>query len=83
MGDARHLDTICSEGVSLEERPIIAALVDSLEKLYQLGVSQFDYKENDEGYISKCHLCLDIRKYISQNTDEFIELNPKEFYQHL
>jgi hypothetical protein len=82
LGDARDVDSICS-GIDLEERPILDVLVTDLEKLYEFGVKEFGYKERKEGYISKCHLCVDIRKHIAQQTDEFEELRPREFYYQL
>jgi len=33
------------------------------------------------GYISKCHLCLDIRKCLAK--EGFEELQPVEFYCHV
>jgi hypothetical protein len=80
LGDTRELDTI--REINLDERPILGALVTDLEKLYEIG-KKFGYEEQREGYISKCHLCLDIRKHIVQQTDEFEELRPREFYLHL
>ena len=82
MGDARELNLIC-DGIDLEERPILEALVTDIRKLYDLGVEKYDYQALEEGYISKCHLCLDIRKHIVKQTDEFKELNPREFYSQL
>jgi len=41
------------------------------------------YKELSGGYVSKCHLCLDIRRHIAEQTSEFEELRPIEFYRHL
>ncbi|MHA1579670.1 MAG: radical SAM protein [Candidatus Freyarchaeota archaeon] len=82
LGDARNLDSICS-GVDLEDHPILEALITDLEKLYALGVDEFGYCERREGYISKCHLCLDIRRHIVKQTDEFRELSPREFYIHI
>jgi len=35
-----------------------------------------------EGYISKCGLCLDLRRHFVSVAD-FEELKPKEFYRHL
>ena len=32
--------------------------------------------------ISKCHLCLGIRRHLAQ-TGEFPELAPRAFYEHL
>ena len=83
LGDARDLNSIYSEGINLEEHPVLDALATSLERLYEFGVKEFDYKGQSEGYVSKCHLCVDIRKHITQETDKFKELNPKEFYYHL
>ncbi|MHA2433714.1 MAG: 4Fe-4S cluster-binding domain-containing protein [Candidatus Thorarchaeota archaeon] len=83
LGDARDLDSICSEGIDLAERPILNALVADLQELYEFGVKEYDYKELSEGYVSKCHLCVDTRKHIAQQTEEFKELNPREFYYHL
>ncbi|MBE0512225.1 radical SAM protein [Candidatus Bathyarchaeota archaeon] len=80
LGDARNLELI--HQIDLDERPIVDALVTDLEKLHDLG-KQFGYKQRSEGYVSKCHLCVDIRKHIAQQTDEFEELNPREFYRHL
>jgi MoaA/NifB/PqqE/SkfB family radical SAM enzyme len=82
LGDARNLDSICREGVDLDKHPIIKALVMDVKELYKIAI-EFDYKELPNGYISKCHLCMDIRRHIVQRTSEFEELRPKEFYDHL
>jgi hypothetical protein len=52
-------------------------------KLYEFGVKEFGYIELSEGYISKCHLCVDIRKCLAKQTDKLVELRPREFYFHL
>ena len=84
LGDARNLDSICS-GIDLDDHPILARLVSErgIKHLYMLGVEEFGYRESESGYISKCHLCVDIRRHISEETDEFKELRPKEFYRNL
>jgi len=82
LGDARSLDAIC-QGIDLDEYPILEALVGDIKKLYELGTKEFDYCKQKEGYISKCHLCVDIRKHIAQQTERFKELRPREFYFHL
>ena len=79
MGDARDLDAIC-QGIDLDELPVLKALLTSMEGLYRLG-KEFGYEEQ-EGYISKCHLCLDIRRHLVRH-GEFKELRPREFYEHL
>jgi organic radical activating enzyme len=82
LGDARNLDLIC-HGISLDEYPILEALVTDMKRLYEFAVKEFCYKEKKEGYISKCHLCVDIRRHIAQRADTFKELKPREFYFHL
>jgi len=84
LGDARNLDAICS-GIDLDDHPILARLVSErgIKRLYTFGVEEFGYRESRSGYISKCHLCVDIRRHISEQTDEFRELRPREFYRNL
>jgi len=82
LGDARDMDSIRS-GVDLDDHPILDLLVGGLGRLYDFAVEEFHYSERPEGYVSKCHLCLDMRKYISEQTNEFRELSPGEFYQRL
>ncbi len=82
LGDARNLDALL-KGIDLSKWPILSAVVTDLKKLYEIGVEKFDYKERMEGYVSKCHLCVDVRKSIVEHTDEFKELRPVEFYRNL
>lgn len=79
LGDGREIDSIC-QGIDLDSRPILKALTTDLKRLFEFGVGEFDYKERAQGYISKCHLCLDVRRHIAQKTDRFEELRPREFY---
>lgn len=79
LGDARDFNSI--REINLDEHPILDALATDIEKLYEIGI-EFGYRER-EGYISKCHLCVDIRKHLVQKTDEFKELSPRDFYFHL
>lgn len=81
LGDARELDAL-TQGVDLQDKPILRALATSLRSLYEFAVREFNYEE-EEGYISKCHLCADIRRHIVRQTDEFKELQPRELYFHL
>jgi len=79
LGDARDLDSLC-RGISLKERPVLKALLTDIEELYKLG-REFGYREG-EGYISKCHLCVDIRRHLAKH-GQFEELKPKQFYEQL
>jgi len=80
LGDAKDLHSL--REIDLSNRPILNALVTDLKKLYEVG-KEFGYSDRTEGYISKCHMCVDVRRHIAQQTDEFKELSPKEFYRHL
>jgi Fe-S-cluster-containing dehydrogenase component len=82
LGDARDLDSLC-RGIDLSDKPILEALVTDLKCLYEFAVKEFNYEELKDGYVSKCHLCVDVRKHIAQQTDKFKELKPREFYYHL
>jgi len=82
LGDGRDMGSIWA-GINVEEMPILNALLSDLERLYIIGVKEFGYKERKEGYVSKCHFCLDIRRHIAQQADRFKELSPREFYFQL
>lgn len=69
--------------MNLDDRPILGALVTGRGELYRFAVEEFGYEEAPDGYISKCHLCVDIRKHIAQRTGEFKEIRPREFYSRL
>ncbi|MFP4621142.1 MAG: hypothetical protein ACLFM7_07505 [Bacteroidales bacterium] len=38
------------------------------------------YEERERGYLSKCHLCVDIRKFLVDQND-CPELQPRQYYQ--
>jgi MoaA/NifB/PqqE/SkfB family radical SAM enzyme len=82
LGDAKSLDFI-SQGINLEEYPVLGALVTDIKRLHEFGIREFAYEEREDGYVSKCHLCVDIRRHIAYKTDRFKELKPMEFYVHL
>ena len=79
LGDARDLDTVC-DGIELEGLPVLRAILTDLEELHRLGL-EYGYQEL-EGYVSKCHLCLDVRKHLV-GRGEFSELQPTAFYDAL
>ena len=84
LGDARDMDAILS-GINLDDYPILEMLTSDggMKRLYEFAVKEYGYKELKNGYVSKCHLCVDIRRHIIQETDEFKELSPKVFYYGL
>ncbi|MFQ5905024.1 MAG: radical SAM protein [bacterium] len=81
LGNAQELDSL-RNGIDLSEHAVIDALTTQMSRLYELG-NEFGYKESKEGYVSKCHLCVDIRKHLVQQTNEFKELTPSQFYSRL
>ena len=84
LGDARGLDTLCDPrpggGIDLDTRPVLRALLTDVADLYHLGLD-YGYEEQ-ESYVSKCHLCADVRRHLARHGD-FVELQPREFYERL
>ena len=69
--------------VDLDEHPVIAALLTDIKELHDLAVGDFGYLPKARGYVSKCHLCVDIRRRLILSGDRFAELRPREFYSRL
>ena len=82
LGNSQNLDRLLKEGVDLNKHPVLKFLINQdFMGLFKFA-KDYGYQELQEGYVSKCHLCLDIRKYLVAKK-EFEELKPKEFYAHL
>jgi hypothetical protein len=82
LGDCRELDDILKNGIDLEEYPVLNYLVrNDLKGLLQFTLGH-GYIVNEEGYFSKCHLCVDLRRYLHSKSG-FRELRPDEFYDNL
>ncbi|MCX7913339.1 MAG: 4Fe-4S cluster-binding domain-containing protein [Thermodesulfovibrionales bacterium] len=82
FGDCRQLDRLLKEGIDINRFPILGFLMeDDLEGLYDFAKDK-GFREDSEGYISKCHLCIELRKYLAFNYN-FEELRPLEFYRQL
>ena len=83
IGDARNLPALLREGVDLSAYPVLRELVTrGVQGLLQLATS-YGYEPRKEGYIAKCHLCVDIRRYLVRRTREFEELRPEFYYENL
>ncbi|NQT25420.1 radical SAM protein [candidate division KSB1 bacterium] len=83
LGDARQLHTIYN-GLDLTPYPILENLAQGgVEALYNWAAQEYGYIENPLGYIAKCHLCLDIRRYLVDKKTQFMELAPIGFYSEL
>jgi hypothetical protein len=82
LGSWKELDLLIETGEPIDDQPILQYLLnEDMEGLFQFA-GDFGYQESPGGYISKCDLCLDIRKFLYSKKD-FKELRPKEFYKHL
>jgi hypothetical protein len=82
LGSWFEIDRLTREGIDPEKNPILGFLLaGDIAGLIHFA-ADLGYQEVEEGYISKCHLCLDIRKHLVAVSD-FAELSPKEFYSHL
>jgi hypothetical protein len=82
LGSWRDLDSLLVEGVSAADHPVLAILAtENIEKLLDFA-REYGYEDRVEGYISKCDLCLDIRKHLFDH-EEFVELAPAEFYDQV
>jgi len=82
LGDCRELDRLLKEGINTEQYPILGFLIDNnMKGLYDFAKNR-GYTDMEEGYLSKCHLCMELRKHLILHGD-FKELKPKEFYLHL
>ncbi len=82
LGSAFDLDALFS-GVDLEHHPFLSHVIQGMESLYRWAEKEYDYEESQDGYIAKCHLCLDIRRHFVRQGIHFPELAPLEFYAHL
>ena len=82
LGSWFELDRLLKEGIDLENRPVLKYLVKKdMQGLFNFA-SDLGYQQLSEGYVSKCHLCLDVRKYLVFIGD-YAELQPGEFYEQL
>ncbi len=82
LGDIRTLDDLARVGVDTKRRPVLRFLMDGdLEGLFCFA-RDYGYVESCDGYLSRCHLCMDMRRHLVSAAD-FPELSPEEFYRHL
>ncbi len=48
--------------------------------LYELAARRYGYRELEDGYAGKCHLCVDARRFLAHR-ETFPELQPDGFYE--
>ena len=82
LGNWLELDAVLENGIDPEEKPVLAAVLQNdLEALLELSRDE-GYETREEGYVSRCDLCLDARKHLAENGD-YAELRPMEFYRQI
>jgi hypothetical protein len=82
LGNWYELDALLEEGIDPQARPVLGYLArEDMRGLLRFA-QDLGYEECDEGYLSKCDLCLDIRTYLVSKGD-WAELQPSAFYEHL
>jgi hypothetical protein len=83
IGDWHNLPRILDDFKARRFPPLIDILIRKGPfGLFELGKEEYGYQELLEGYTGKCHLCVDVRKHLSEQGD-FQELRPKEFYENI
>jgi hypothetical protein len=82
LGDCRKLDELLREGVDTARFPVLGLLMEEDLKGLLALARERGFQESAEGYYSKCHLCMDLRKHLAL-TGDYPELSPREFYLQL
>ena len=82
LGNWLELDDIIEDGIDPDDRPVLAAVLREDIKALVEHARERGYEERDEGYISRCEVCIDARKYLAA-TGDYEELRPREFYRQL
>ena len=81
LGSWLDLDRLVEDGIDTEAHPVLGFLI-AEDAQGLLGYAKDLGYEEAKGYLSKCDLCLDIRKYLVAHYD-VPELQPKAFYEHV
>lgn len=80
VGDWHDLARVRADYAAERFPPLIEVLVQAGPYgLYQMAVVEHGYEALSDGYAGKCHLCVDVRRWLV-GQGEFVELRPREFY---
>ena len=81
MGDWRDFDSMVDRYERRGYPEFIGILInDGPYKLYEFAREKYGYSALENGYVEKCHLCVDVRKHLNSQ-GEFYELQPSRFYE--
>jgi hypothetical protein len=80
LGDWQDMPRLWAEALADRFPPLIGILVHSGPYgLAEMAARDYEYQPLPDGYVGKCHLCVDVRRALVP-CDEFRELQPLEFY---
>lgn len=83
LGSWRDMSQLRATYRARQYPPLIEILIRAgAYGLYEFACAEYDYIERAEGYAGKCHLCVDVRRYLVKHAD-FAELHPREFYERI
>ena len=80
MGSWRDFDDMLNRYERRDYPELTGILIDDGPYgLYRFARDKYEYCPLEDGYVGKCHLCVDARKHLSSQ-GEFVELQPSQFY---
>jgi hypothetical protein len=83
LGDWHDLPQLIANYEAQNYPPVIETLIEAGPfGLFERAQNEFDYQPQPAGYSGKCHLCVDVRCWLSEHA-EFPELKPLAFYENI
>lgn len=81
MGNWQDFDGMVDRFERRDYPELVGILInDGPYELYKLAREKYGYSAPENGYVEKCHLCVDVRKHLNSQ-GEFYELQPSRFYE--
>ncbi|MFQ6102563.1 MAG: radical SAM protein [Anaerolineae bacterium] len=83
VGDWHDLPQVLADFQAGRYPPLIEVLIErGPYELLELAQERYGYQPLPDGYAGKCHLCVDVRRHLVEQ-DDFPELRPRGFYEHI
>lgn len=83
MGDWRGFEGMVDRYERQDYPELTGILIkDGPYGLYEFAYDKYGYSPLEDGYVGKCHLCVDVRKHLNSRGD-FEELQPMRFYDFI
>ena len=77
---AANIDDLHPEVSPKKQRAMLACFDGGPFALMQIALN-YGYKKRSNGYVSKCDLCMDVRKHLFENAaKDFPDIGPVDFY---